>query len=109
MKVKPLGDRILVKILKREVTTGGILLPEKFQLVASLGEVVATGPGYLSDKKEDGKEVWEPTESKMGDKVIFFAKSGITLSEKFRILHDKDILAKVEEVGYEIGDMIPEG
>lgn len=106
MKIKPLGDRLLIKILKVETTSGGILLPEKFQLVSSLGEVVATGPGYLGDEKNtDGSEKWDPTLSKVGDKVFFFKQSGVALSEKYRLLHDKDILAKISDDGFEIGDL----
>lgn len=109
MKIKPLGDRLLVKILKAETTKGGILLPEKFQLISSFGEVVATGPGYLSDEKtEDKKEKWDPTLSKVGDKIFFFKQSGVALSEKFRLIHDKDVLAKIEEDGFEIGDLVGE-
>lgn len=110
MKIKPLGDRLLIKILKVETTSGGILLPDKFQLISSFGEVVATGLGYLSDEKNlDGSEKWDPTLSKVGDKVFFFKQSGVALSEKYRLLHDKDILAKVEEkTGFEIGDLAGE-
>jgi chaperonin GroES len=107
MKIKPLGDRLLVKILKTETTSGGILLPDKFQLISSLGEVVATGPGYLSDEKtEDKKDKWDPTFSKVGDKIFFFKQSGVALSEKYRLLHDKDVLARIDdENGFEIGDL----
>lgn len=106
MKIKPLGDRLLIRILKVETTSGGILLPDKFQLISSLGEVVATGPGYLSDKKtDDDKEIWDPTFSKVGDKVFFFKQAGVALSEKYRLLHDKDILAKISDDGFEIGDL----
>jgi len=106
MKIKPKGDRILIKILKKEMSSGGIILPEKFQLISSLGEVVATGPGYLSDKKtNDGKDIWEPLESKIGDEVVFFKQAGVSLSEKYRLIHDKDILATLDETGFEIGDV----
>lgn len=109
MKIKPLGDRLLVRVLKAETTSGGILLPDKLRLISSLGEVVATGPGYLSDEKnEDGTEKWDSTESKIGDKIVFFKQSGVALSEKFRLIHDKDVLGKVEEGGFEIGDLVGE-
>lgn len=106
MKIKPLGDRLLIKILKVETTSGGIVLPERFQMISSLGEVVATGPGYLSDEKnEDKSEKWDPCENKIGDKIFFFSKAGVALSEKYRLLHDKDVLAKISDDGFEIGDL----
>lgn len=106
MKIKPKGDRILVRILKKEMTTGGIILPEKFQLISSLGEVVAVGPGYLTDKKtDDNKEIWEPLESKLNDKIVFFKQAGVALSENYRLIHDKDVLATIDENGFEIGDV----
>jgi len=110
MKIKPLGDRLLVKILKTETTSGGIVLPDKFQMISSLGEVVATGLGYLSDKKTaDEKEIWDSLESKIGDKIFFFSKAGVTVSEKFRLIHDKDVLARLDDKdGFEIGDLIGE-
>lgn len=109
MRIRPLGDRLLVRILKAETTSGGIILPEKFQLISSLGEVVATGPGYLSDKKtDDNKEIWDPLESKIGDKVFFFKQAGVALSEKYRLIHDKDVLAKIDKDGFEVGDLIRE-
>ena len=107
MKIKPKGDRILVKILKSEMSSGGIILPEKFQLISSLGEVVAIGPGYLSDKKmDDGKEIWDPLESKIGDQIVFFKQAGISLSDKYRLIHDKDVLATLDKDGFEIGDVM---
>lgn len=106
MKIKPKGDRLLVRTLKKEMSQGGIILPEKFQLISSLGEVVATGPGYLSDKKtDDGKEIWDPLESKIGDKIVFFKQAGVSLSENYRLIHDKDVLATLDESGFEIGDI----
>lgn len=109
MKIKPMGDRLLVKILKTETTSGGIVLPDKFQLISSLGEVVMTGPGYLSDKKtKDGKDIWDPTESKIGSKIFFFKQAGVALSEKFRLIHDKDVLARIDDSGFEIGNLIGE-
>lgn len=111
MKIIPTGDRLLIKTLKTEASTGGIFLPQKIQMTASIGEIVATGPGYLSDEKNpDGSEKWEPTEHKKGQKILFFSKMGIVINDRFRLLHDKDILALISpgEDGIEIGDAFSE-
>lgn len=109
MKITPNGDRILVKILKIDTTSGGIIVPDRFQLISSFGEVVAVGPGYLSDEKtNEGKDIWEPLESKVGDQIVFFKQAGVALSENFKLIHDKDVLATINDKGFDIGDMAKE-
>lgn len=88
MKVKPLGDRVLVEILEaEEVTKGGIVLPDTAQEKPQQAKVVAVGKGKISD---DGKVV--PLEVKAGDVVLFGKYAGT----EFKI-DDKNLLMLKEE------------
>ena len=88
MKVKPLGDRVLVEVLEaEEITKGGIVLPDTAKEKPQQAKVVATGKGKLSD---DGKIV--PLEVKAGDVVLFGKYSGTELK-----LEDKTLLMLKEE------------
>jgi len=92
-KLQPLGDRIIVRpIKKEEITRGGIVLPDTAKEKPQEGEVVAVGPGKLTD---DGKRL--EMEVKKGDKVIYakYAGSEIKIDdEELLILRDSDILAR---------------
>jgi chaperonin GroES len=93
VKLKPLADRIVVRPLeKEEMTRGGIVLPDTVKEKPQEGEVVAVGPGRLSD---EGKRV--AMEVKVGD-IIIYAKYGGTEikidDEKLMILREGDVLAK---------------
>jgi chaperonin GroES len=71
-KIKPLQDRILVKRLEeKEVKKGGIIIPDTAKEKPQEGEVVAVGPGKVT---EDGKR--QPMEVKVGDKILFGKYSG---------------------------------
>ena len=71
MKIKPLADRVVIKMLEQEETTkSGIVLPGSAQEKPQLAEVVAVGPGAVVD----GKKV--PMEVKVGDKVIMSKYAG---------------------------------
>ncbi|MGE5554147.1 MAG: co-chaperone GroES [Betaproteobacteria bacterium] len=89
--IKPLADRVVVKILSQEeVTSGGIVLPDTAKEKPQEGEVVAVGPG----KYEDGKLV--PMTVKVGEKVIFSKYGGTEVKidgEEYLILRESDILA----------------
>jgi chaperonin GroES len=92
-KLQPLGDRVLVKPIPREeVTKGGIVLPDTAKEKPQEGEVLAVGPGKMTD---DGNRI--PLDVKVGDKVIY-AKYGGTeikeVDEELIILRESDILAK---------------
>ncbi|MFY9370687.1 MAG: co-chaperone GroES [bacterium] len=95
MKVKPLGDRVLVKpATKEEKTKGGIVIPDTAKEKPQEGEVIAVGSGKLL---ENGERV--PLEVKVGDKVIYskFAGTEIKLDdEEHLLLSERDILAIVE-------------
>jgi chaperonin GroES len=93
MKVEPLGDRVVLKPLPREeVTKGGIVLPDTAKEKPQEGEIIAVGPGRLS---EDGKRI--EMEVKVGEKVIYAKYAGTEIKideEELIILRESDILAK---------------
>ncbi|MDW7981251.1 MAG: co-chaperone GroES [Thermomicrobium sp.] len=95
-KIRPLGDRVVVKpIQKEEVTKSGIVLPDTAKEKPQRGQVVAVGPGRLTD---DGKRL--PMEVKVGDEVLFAKYAGTELKiedEEYLILSEKDILAVLSE------------
>ena len=72
VKLQPLADRVLVKPTKREeVTKGGIVLPDTAKEKPQEGEVIAVGPGRMTD---DGKRI--PMDVKVGDIVIYSKYGG---------------------------------
>ena len=93
IKLQPLADRLVVKPIEREeVTKGGIVLPDTAKEKPQEGEVVAVGPGRLS---EDGKRI--AMDVKKGDRVIYAKYGGTEIKiddEELIILRESDILAK---------------
>lgn len=96
MKLRPLGDRVLVKPMEdEERTKGGIVLPDTAKEKPQRGEVVAVGPGEWDDEGE--KRV--PLEVKVGDHVLYAKYSGSEFKidgVEHLILRQSDILAIVE-------------
>lgn len=94
MNMKPLADRVVVKMVETEETTkSGIVLPGSAKEKPQIAEVVAVGPGA----KEDGKIV--PMEVKVGDKVIMSKYAGTEVKMdgvEYTIVKESDILAIVE-------------
>lgn len=94
MKIRPLGDRVVIKRLEAEETTkSGIVLPSSAKERPQEAEVVAVGPGGVVDGKEVKMEV------KVGDKVLFSKYAGTDIkldAEEYVILKQNDILAVVE-------------
>jgi len=92
-KLQPLGDRIVVKPMPREeVTKGGIVLPDTAKEKPQEGQVLAVGPGKMT---EDGKRI--PLDVKVGDTVIYAKYGGTEIKEDnddLIILRESDILAK---------------
>ncbi|MFP4133764.1 MAG: co-chaperone GroES [Halothece sp.] len=92
--VKPLADRVFVKISpQEEKTAGGILLPDTAKEKPQVGEIVSVGPGKRND---DGSRT-EP-EVKVGDKVLYSKYAGTDIklgNEDYVLLSEKDILAVV--------------
>lgn len=96
MKLKPLGDRVVLKQIEAEETTkSGIVLPGKDKEKPQIAEVLAVGPGAPD---ENGKIV--PVDVKVGDKVVYsrFAGNEIKIDdEEVMVVSQKDILAVVED------------
>ena len=94
MNIKPLGDRVVIKMLESEETTkGGIILAGTAKEKPQMAEVLAIGPGAV----EDGKTI--PMEVKVGDKVLMSKYAGTEVKidgNEYIILSQKDILARVE-------------
>ncbi len=94
MNIKPLGDKVVIKMLEaEEKTKSGIVLPDTAQEKPQHGEIVAVGTGRILDNGEK-----QPLEVKAGDKVIYskFAGTEVKLEgEEYLILSEKDILAVI--------------
>jgi len=94
MKLKPLGDRIVVKVLSQEEKTrGGIVLPDTAKEKPQEAEVMAVGSGRVLD---NGQKM--PLEVKEGDKVLFSKYGGTEVKldgEEYLILSERDVLAIV--------------
>ena len=90
--LKPLGDRVVVKVMEQEEKTkGGIVLPDTAKEKPQKGEIVAVGPGRLLDS---GERV--PMEVKVGDKIIYAQYGGTEVEvegDEYLILRESDILA----------------
>ena len=91
--LQPLADRLVIKPIEREERTkSGIVLPDTARERPQEGEVIAVGPGRLS---EDGKRI--AMEVKVGDIVIYAKYGGTEIKiedEELVILRESDILAK---------------
>ena len=96
MKLKPLGDKVVVKRLEAETTTkGGIVLPDTAKEKPKRGKVMAVGPG----KTLDSGEVAKPTVKK-GDQVIFSSFAGTEIEvdgKEMLIMSTDDILAVLKK------------
>ena len=95
MKIQPLADRIMVKVIDaKEITKGGIVLPDTAQEKPQEAEVIAVGKGKVTT---EGKVV--TPEVKQGDKVLFGKYSGTEITvdgNEYLILKEEDILAIVK-------------
>jgi chaperonin GroES len=96
IKLKPLGDRVVIKPATREETTkSGIVLPDTAKEKPQRGTVIAVGEGR---KDDDGDRI--PVDVKVGDTVLFAKYAGTEFkidSDELLILTEKDILAVIEE------------
>ncbi|QLA14895.1 co-chaperone GroES [Desulfolutivibrio sulfoxidireducens] len=96
MKLKPLGDRVLVKRLEEEtVTKGGIIIPDTAKEKPMKGEIVAVGDGKLG---EDGKRI-KPN-VKAGELVLFNKYAGTEVKVEdveYLIMREDDILCIIEK------------
>jgi chaperonin GroES len=94
MTIKPLGDRVVIKMIETEETTkSGIVLPGSAKEKPQVAEIIAVGPGGMVDGKEVTMEV------KAGDRVLISKYAGTEVkmdNEDYTILKQSDILAIVE-------------
>lgn len=95
MTIKPLADRVVIKMVEAEETTkSGIILASTAKEKPQIAEVVAVGPGGVVD----GKEV--KMELKVGDRVLMSKYAGTEVkidNEEYTILRQADVLAKIED------------
>ena len=93
-KFAPLADRVVVKPAEnKEEIRGGIILPDTAKEKPQEGEVIAVGPGRVTD---DGKRL--AMDLKVGDKVLYAKYGGTEVKEggqDYLILRESDVLAKV--------------
>jgi chaperonin GroES len=96
MKLKPLGDRLIVQAVEEEDTTaGGILLPDTAKEKPQRGKVVAVGDGKISE--DTGKRI--PLDVSEGDEVLYSKYGGTEIKvegEDLLVLRESDVLAKVQ-------------
>jgi chaperonin GroES len=94
MKLKPLGDRLIVQAIEEELTTAsGLVLPETAKEKPQKGKIIAIGDGKLD---ENGKRI--PLEVKEGDEVLYSKYGGTEIKidgEDLLVLRESDVLAKV--------------
>jgi chaperonin GroES len=92
MKIKPLADRVVVKPLEaEEKTKGGLYVPDTAKERPQRGEIVAVGPGRITD---EGKKI--PIEVKVGDRILYGKYSGteVTYDDiEYLIMRESDIFA----------------
>jgi chaperonin GroES len=95
MKLKPLGDRLIVRAIEEEQTTAsGLVLPDTAKEKPTKGKVVAVGDGKLDD---DGKRV--PLDVSVGDEILYSKYGGTEVpweGEELLVLRESDVLARVE-------------
>ncbi len=95
MKIKPLGDRVLVEdIEETEEVKGGIVIPDSAKEKSQEAKIVALGTGGTDDK---GKKI--PFEVEVGDKVLTSKYGGTDVKvndQEYKILSSSDILAVIK-------------
>ena len=95
MKLKPLGDRLIVKPVEEEETTAsGLVLPETAKEKPQKGTVVAAGDGAIA---EDGTR--RPLDVAAGDEVLYSKYGGTEITvegDELLVLRESDVLAKVQ-------------
>lgn len=96
MKVRPLGDRVIVKRLEEErKTASGIVIPDVATEKPDQGEIIAVGKGKMGD---DGK--LHPMNVKVGDKVLFGQYAGQTFKmggQEYMTMREDDIIGVIEK------------
>ncbi|HEX6132586.1 MAG TPA: co-chaperone GroES [Longimicrobiales bacterium] len=94
-QIQPLADRVVVKALEEtEQMRGGLYIPDTAKEKPQQGEIIAVGPGKMTD---DGKRI--PNELKAGDRVLYGKYSGTEVTvgdEQYLILRESDVLAVIK-------------
>lgn len=94
MKLKPLGDRVVIEPAEeKEKTKGGIVIPDTAKEKPQEGKIIAVGEGRKTD---EGKAI--PLSLKVGDKVLYGKYSGTEISidgEDYLIMREDDVLAVI--------------
>ena len=96
MKLKPLGDRLIVRAIEEEETTAsGLVLPDTAKEKPQKGKVIAVGDGKWDDEGEKGI----PLDVAEGDEVLYSKYGGTEIKvdgEDLLVLRESDVLAKLE-------------
>lgn len=94
IKLKPLGDRLIIRAIDEEETTAsGLVLPDTAKEKPQKGEVLAVGDGKI----EDGDRI--PLDVAVGDQVLYSKYGGTEIKvegEELLVLRESDVLAKIE-------------
>lgn len=95
VKIRPLGDRVVVKPLDKEKQErGGLIIPDTAKEKPQEGEIVAAGKGKTT---EDGKLI--PMDVKVGDKILYGKYSGTEIKmdgDEYLIMHQEDVLGVLD-------------
>ena len=95
MKLRPLNDRVLVKrVEEKEVSKGGIIIPDTAKEKPAEGKIVAVGQGALNN---EGVRV--PLEVKKGDRILFGKYGGQEINvegEEYLIMSEQEVLCVIE-------------
>ena len=95
MTIRPLGDKIVIKVIEdAEQTSGGIFIPDSAKEKSQKGKVIAVGEGKLNEKSER-----EPMDVKVGEVVLFAKYAGTDVKigdETLKIMSVSDVLGVIE-------------
>ena len=95
MTIRPLGDKIVIKVIEEaEQTSGGIFIPDSAKEKSQKGEVIAVGEGKVNEKGER-----EPMDVKKGEIVLFAKYAGTDVKvgkKKKKIMSVSDVLGVIE-------------
>jgi chaperonin GroES len=95
IRLRPLGDRVLVKAVeKKEEIRGGLIIPDTAKEKPQEGEIIAAGKGKIGD---DGKLI--PMDVKAGDRILYGKYSGTEIKidgQEYLIMHQDDILGLID-------------